>query len=458
MADPIDQTTSVTDGALSNPQAMVDAALGSSPEPTSPEPIVTTVAPSSVPPIAPVAPIQTPAPTPLVTPTPSLPPLSPISPAPASNPMGDETPLSFMTTTTTTTSSAPNTPLTSAPQTPPTISTAPIEPKKTGGKGKVVGMVVGALLLVLGIAGGLVGYNYYSKPAQVAKVSNGECGYCDGATCVKCTGYPGEINNGQCKVNTDCGPKASPPKPSSGGGGGGGGGSCAAPKQTCGSSCVNLNNDVNNCGSCGNVCSGNYPICENKFCKSATDAQCTGAGQEPCTTKYADFGLGHTCCAKGYKCDVGDGYDNGCVKKNATPKPSDNPPETHKACNTTTFQCKTVDGAGADTCTTDTQCAPVPVLACTGITSAPTVTTPPAIGGKVTFTCAGTLTPPTAGTLSYKFRYSINAGTALPLANKTATTAELTIATCGSYSVQCQACATLGGVLKCNPTWTGATQ
>jgi hypothetical protein len=96
-----------------------------------------------------------------------------------------------------------------------------------------------------------------------------------------------------------------------------------------------------------------------------------------------------------------------------------------------------------------------PVMACTGITRAPLTT--PSIGSTYTFTCSGTITPANAGTLSYKFRYSINNGTMTALANKTATTAELTVAACGDYKVECQTCATIAGVLKCDPIWTGAT-
>jgi hypothetical protein len=144
----------------------------------------------------------------------------------------------------------------------------------------------------------------------------------------------------------------------------------------------------------------------------------------------------------------------GCNEETITENPS------HKVCNTTTYQCETVSGAGADTCTTDAQCAvTAPKMACDGLTSAPSVlTTTPKIGDKVLFTCAGTVTPPSAGTLSYKFRYSINSGAVAAMTNKTATTAELSISACGTYKVECQACATLNGVLTCDPIWTGATQ
>lgn len=99
--------------------------------------------------------------------------------------------------------------------------------------------------------------------------------------------------------------------------------------------------------------------------------------------------------------------------------------------------------------------SPSPVMACTGLTQAPAA---PKVGDKVTFTCAGTVTPSSAGTLTYKFRYSINSGATTSLTNKTPTTAELTIAACGEYKVECQTCATISGALKCDPSWTGATQ
>lgn len=91
-----------------------------------------------------------------------------------------------------------------------------------------------------------------------------------------------------------------------------------------------------------------------------------------------------------------------------------------------------------------------PTMACTGLTRTPA--TAPSVGQAVTFSCAGSVTPSTAGTLSYKYRYSLNSGAYLPMTSNV-----LTIAACGSYSVQCQACATLNGVLTCDPTWTGAT-
>lgn len=106
--------------------------------------------------------------------------------------------------------------------------------------------------------------------------------------------------------------------------------------------------------------------------------------------------------------------------------------------------------------TTTTEEPEALVMACTSITRAPT--TVPTIGSTPVFTCLGTVTPADAGTLSYKFRYKKDSGAYIALTNKTPTTAELAITACGTYSVECQACATLEGVLTCDPIWTGATQ
>jgi hypothetical protein len=51
----------------------------------------------------------------------------------------------------------------------------------------------------------------------------------------------------------------------------------------CGSECVNINNDINNCGACGHVCPGPRPYCNNGTCDTPP---CQGT---TCTT-------GTTCC------------------------------------------------------------------------------------------------------------------------------------------------------------------
>jgi hypothetical protein len=65
----------------------------------------------------------------------------------------------------------------------------------------------------------------------------------------------------------------------------------------CGAKCVNLRNDVLNCGSCGNVCSGSFPYCDGQKCGTPP----CGAGTscragEPC--------CGSDCCAAGMLCCV----------------------------------------------------------------------------------------------------------------------------------------------------------
>ncbi|MBP9702096.1 hypothetical protein KBD69_00265 [Candidatus Woesebacteria bacterium] len=107
---------------------------------------------------------------------------------------------------------------------------------------------------------------------------------------------------------------------------------------------------------------------------------------------------------------------------------------------------------------TPTPTPSVPVfstLMCSNLTRTPTTT--PVIGDKVTFTCVGASVPAGSVNLSYKFRYSLNSGSYINLTNKTATTSELSIAACGNYSVECQACGTINGVLTCDPNWAGAT-
>lgn len=185
---------------------------------------------------------------------------------------------------------------------------------------------------------------------------------------------------------------------------------------------------------------------------SAVEAQCLAQA----------MGTGSFICKEGVKGVGGVVYSGGaCTNLNGKPFTG------NLGCFCGVVQVDTGTGhqsyqssCGCNTTTTPPPSAPPstpPTMSCTGITRTPT-TASPLVGSKLTFTCAGVVTPPSAGTLSYKFRYSLNSGAVVALPNKTATTAELTLTACGSYSVQCQACATLNGVLTCNPTWTGATQ
>lgn len=92
-----------------------------------------------------------------------------------------------------------------------------------------------------------------------------------------------------------------------------------------------------------------------------------------------------------------------------------------------------------------------------------TPSTVPQIGGKVTFTCAATSTPAGAISPFYEFRYRINNAATYTKIGGTGSTAELTIAACGTYEIQCHACymkaATAPGVSGdakiCDPVWSG---
>jgi hypothetical protein len=79
------------------------------------------------------------------------------------------------------------------------------------------------------------------------------------------------------------------------GGGGGGGGAdlagggvrpctlqCAMGFTCCDNACVNLRNDIHNCGACGVVCTGPQPFCAGTAC-----------GTAPCEPPCAD---GQLCC------------------------------------------------------------------------------------------------------------------------------------------------------------------
>ena len=75
---------------------------------------------------------------------------------------------------------------------------------------------------------------------------------------------------------------------------GGGCGDCGL-FACCGSSCVNKNNDIKNCGGCNNVCQGADPYCDNGFC-----------GKPPCsagsTCDVGELCCGTKCCKTGELC------------------------------------------------------------------------------------------------------------------------------------------------------------
>lgn len=65
--------------------------------------------------------------------------------------------------------------------------------------------------------------------------------------------------------------------------------------ECCGAACVNKANDIHNCGSCGNVCPGPAPYCDNGTCGTPPCDPSTGCagGQLCCATQ---------CCAAGQLC------------------------------------------------------------------------------------------------------------------------------------------------------------
>jgi hypothetical protein len=529
MPDPLQPTTTSTPPepsapVLPNPQDMVDAALSTDITTAKTETVIEPkVEPSSLPPLAPLAPTPE-----LVTstPDPTVPPV--IAPTPVA--MGDDTPLAFagMTAPTTaateTTSISTTQPVTPPPTSestslPPIVPQAP-EPKKKGKLGKIL---AGIAVLVLVLAGGIFGYNQYAQTGMVALVGN--CRYV-GSELI-CTTPP------PTKTPTPT------PKPTSGGGGG----TCSAGQKKCSGSTLQIctgggnwtntacqygcengackadpatptrcNNGAKQTGACqtttktstgaDRICKGTKvtSICQNGSWVSthAGDEACeinqstcvvTGSGGEDegdaCTiggkTGFRHGGV----CVPTVACSPtdlnGQGCPTACTAANVGWTPVQEP-GGGSYCNAQGQQCsryrkelknptgnqhcfigygETCGGSCGDNNTPPPSAPPgTPVLACTGLTSVPATTTPPVIGTKLTFTCAGTVTPTSAGTPSYKFRYSINNGTYSDLIPLTATPnkVELTINACGSYKVQCQACATIAGVLKCDPVWTGVTQ
>ena len=115
--------------------------------------------------------------------------------------------------------------------------------------------------------------------------------------------------------------------------------------------------------------------------------------------------------------------------------------ETHLECNETTFACEVVAGAGTDTCADDPDCAQ-PSLSCVDLASNPTSI---AIDDTVTFTCEGSFSS-IAAPVAY-FRHSIDGGTAVvdPLAypidlvTNTAS-ADILVDEYGDWSVECRVC------------------
>lgn len=464
MPDPTDNKTLIqptlpvapVEPVMSNPQELVDSALGN----TQAEPTVTTTA--------------------VVTPLPPPTPLAPLAadmqptPAPIQSPLGDDTPLAFMTPsqniTTTTIISSPDQQSSYLPPTPPAPLAPP--PKSKSKTGIVLG---GILLLVLAFGGGLYGYSNMSQPSpsvaprtpQVSEVTpptgnpikctdpSFDSSICDAGAvsenCVgggyviekKCQGKWCVDDDSNCTSGVSGFPACPPPtKPS-----------CGEFTEPGAFVATNFR------GTCGAYFPAAWAVpgapanCQINCLCCPPDQQrvCKPTGQ---TYEYATIGnndQSNVCKSK----------EDLFISEKANPayNPQIPPQDQTSLCDVVRQNAK---GEDVWRCKTRLTTCAVAACACTGASGMSctsliaTPATPPVIGTQLTFTCSGAVTPSTAGTLSYKFRYSINSGAYSALANKTATTAELTVAACGSYSVQCQACATLNGVVTCDPTWIGA--
>ena len=77
---------------------------------------------------------------------------------------------------------------------------------------------------------------------------------------------------------------------------GGGCGDCGG-FTCCGTSCINKNNDIKNCGSCNNICPGPNPYCDNGTCGKppCSAGSICEAGELCCGTKCCK--TGELCCA-----------------------------------------------------------------------------------------------------------------------------------------------------------------
>jgi hypothetical protein len=79
---------------------------------------------------------------------------------------------------------------------------------------------------------------------------------------------------------------------------------CGAGLAKCGTSCVDLNTDKNNCGFCAQICGGNL-ICNNANCACPSGtSDCSGVCAD-LQTSNADCGSCGNACASGTTCVSG---------------------------------------------------------------------------------------------------------------------------------------------------------
>jgi hypothetical protein len=92
---------------------------------------------------------------------------------------------------------------------------------------------------------------------------------------------------------------------------------CGAGMAMCGVSCIDVTADTNNCGSCGNVCSGTTPFCVDSACAATCgfgDIYCAGVGcvdaasdEQNCGGCGNDCGTAGTCNSGVCMCTPGPG-------------------------------------------------------------------------------------------------------------------------------------------------------
>ena len=469
---------------MTDPQDSIDQAL----QPTPP------VAPPIVPPVVP----------------PPLPEL-PVAPSVASVAVGDDTPLAFVTP-------PPATPPSTTPinTPPPTPLVPPEEPPKKGGKGKIIGVVIGFFLLLAGLGGGFYFYSNYLPASQLTIAGV----FVDSLTKDQCNGCYNGGNlvwrKGACKVSGTCdggntqGQGHSTVVPCDTDGSvscGACGGFCIIPiDKTCnemgvikcgespvfGASCSTTKDTqfFKSC-TCGGtqyyfdsdgICNADDPKAKDTkdpsyydtygLCGVVKTAGCSGSKDTggngtsckfTCDSNGCSCDAGDTnCSVYHWKCDRNSGLSGGC--QDGTPKVGKSA-TFNASCGSEQIDVRCGAGSvGFRTKTYQTVCGEKPSqppttpdysMSCTGLTKDVAM---PVVGSKITFTCAGSTVPAAgASLLRYTFRYNIDGGAWKDLANKTDSTAELTIAACGTYGVQCKACATYQGTTLCDPVWQGAT-
>ena len=75
----------------------------------------------------------------------------------------------------------------------------------------------------------------------------------------------------------------------------------------CNGACVNLRNDIHNCGACGVTCSGPQPYCNGTACAAAPCSPACGSGELCCDVQGPGPSRGPACTAPtdGGTCPLG---------------------------------------------------------------------------------------------------------------------------------------------------------